>query len=508
MGARNGKAYIDGLRDGRHVYVNGELVRDVTTFAPFQGGLRTLSELYDRQSDPRYAAQLTMPSPTSGEPVSTSFAIAKTWEDMQRRLAGERLRCELTYGLMGRLPDFMNAYVTDLASCSSLWGKTKPELGENGRRYHETCREKDLCLTHVLVDPSIDRSKGLEAQEALRVVKETDAGLVVRGARMLSTLAPLADEILVGPNVPRKPGQEAYAICFAIPVASSGLKLVCREAYDAGRGVFDQPLTSRFDEGDALAIFDDVLVPWERVFSRGDDLAQYDSLMAGFPGYLWLQAAIRSTVKLKFLVGVAYLAARAVGRNESARYQEMLGELVAYVELAEGIVNATAMETLFNANVPLDGSASKTSDAADSSHGIDLAIGSRFKVKRRGGVGIASLRHFFPTVLTKVIDTMRLVGSSSLIMTPTEEDFAHPDLQELLPRHMRGKDITAAERVRVMRLAWDLLGTQFGSRQFMYEWFYAGDPILNRTLYFGGERGKECVALAEDLVRSLQATTK
>lgn len=170
MGARTGREYIEGLRDGRSLYVNGELVRDVTRYPPFQGVIRTLADLYDRQHDPAYKDLLTYPSPTSGAPVSTSFIMAKSWDEMQQRVRGERVRCELTYGLMGRLPDFMNAFVTDAAAVRGLLGRREPRFGENAWKYYELCRERDLCLTHTLVDPQIDRAKGPEAQDSIRIV--------------------------------------------------------------------------------------------------------------------------------------------------------------------------------------------------------------------------------------------------------------------------------------------------------------------------------------------------
>ncbi len=502
MGARTGKAYIEGLRDGRYIYVNGELVRDVTQYPPFQGVIHTLADLYERQHDPTYQPLLTAPSPTSGQPVSTSFVLAQTWDEMEQRLRGERARCEFTYGLMGRLPDFMNAFVTDTAAIRNLLGRRTPQFGENAWHYYELCREHDLCLTHTLVDPQIDRSKGVDAQEALRVVRETDAGLVVRGARMLSTLAPVSDELWVGPYMPRKPGQEDYALSFAVPVATAGLKFICREPYDTGRSRFDRPLSGRFDEGDAIAIFDDVLVPWERVFAARD--VETHNLMApAFPGYLTLQAVIRGTVKLRFLTGLACLVARAVGRTELPRYQEMLGELIGSVELAEGLLTATAHDVLYNANHPL-GAEEARADASAASRGVMPGLGTLFGVAGRGMVGITAVRLFFPQAMTRAVDTIRLMGSSGLIMTPTEQDFAHPDLQALLPRHLRGRDMAAEERVQVMKLAWDVVGTQFGGRQFMYEWFFAGDPINSRIVYYGTDRRKECTALAQHLLDSLR----
>lgn len=500
MGARTGKAYIEGLRDGRQLYVNGERIRDVTQYPPFQGIIREMASLYDRQHQSPYKEALTYPSPTSGEPVSTSFVLAKTWDEIEQRIRGERTRCELTYGLMGRLPDFMNAFVADLAVIRAVLSRSDARFGENAWRYYELCREQDLCLTHTLVDPQIDRSRGVEAQESIRIVKETAAGMVVNGARMLSTLAPVSHELWVGPYMPRKPGEEEYAVCFAIPMATPGLKFVCREPYDTGRSHFDRPLSSRFDEGDAIAIFENVLVPWERVFAARD-VETYNLIAPAMPGYMMLQAVIRGAVKLRFLTGVACLVAQAVGRTEMLRYQEMLGELVAYVELAEGLVTATARDVVYNATHPFGAARGNPAEPL-TAQGVMPGLGTLFGVPGRGMVGVTTIRMFFPWVLAQAVETIRMMGSSGLVMTPTEKDFAHPDLQDVLPQYLKGRAMPAHDRVRIMKLAWDAISTQFGGRQALYERFFAGDPINNRILHYGTDRRKECTALAQRLLDS------
>jgi 4-hydroxyphenylacetate 3-monooxygenase oxygenase component len=498
MGVRTGQEYIEGLRDGRHVYANGELIRDVTKYPPFQGVIRTLAGLYDRQHDPTCRDALTWPSPASGSPVSTSFILAKTWNEMEQRVRGERLRCELTYGLMGRLPDFMNGFVTDAAAIRGLLGRREPRFGENAWKYYELCRERDLCLTHTLVDPQVDRSQGPEAQGSIRIIKETDAGLIVRGARMLSTLAPVSDELWVGPFMPRKPGEEDYALSFAVPVATPGLKFVCREPYDTARSSFDRPLSGRFDEGDAIAIFEDALVPWERVFCARD-LEIYNQMFPAYPGTMALQAVIRGTVKLRFLTGLACLVARAIGRTELSRYQEMLGELIGSVELAEGLLTASAHEVLANFNHPFE------EQEETSERGVTPGIGSLFPAPGRRVLPGTAVLLFFPSAMTHAIDTIRIMGGSGLIMTPTEKDLVHPDVREALAKYLHGRDMPAEERVRIMKLAWDIVGTEFGGRQFMYEWFFAGDPFGRRIFFYGTQRRAECEAMAQRLLESLKS---
>ena len=232
MGVRTGNEFRESLRDGRVIYVDGDRVGDVTQYPPFEGVIETLAGLYDVQQE--QPELLTYRSPKSGERVAMSFLMGETVEEVERRRRAEEFRCELNGGLMGRMPDFMNALMTDAAAFMEIPSRRERRFGENLVRYYEDCRENDWCLTHTLADPQVDRSKGPTGQPdpalALHRVRATDAGIVVRGARMLSTLAPFANELFVGPFYPRKPGDEPYALCFAIPMATAGLKFVCRES--------------------------------------------------------------------------------------------------------------------------------------------------------------------------------------------------------------------------------------------------------------------------------------
>lgn len=457
MGIRTGSEFVESLRDGRTIFVNGDRVKDVTTYPPFKGIVGTLASLYDLQHSHR--DQLTYRSPATGEPVSASFLMASSMPEAEIRVRAEELRADHTFGLMGRLPDFCNAMVTDFAAAHAYLGRREKHYGENVRRYYEACRDNDWCLTHTLVDPQIDRSKGPAAQPdpfaALRLVRETDRGIVVRGAKMLSTLAPFANEIFVGPFYPRRAGEEPYALCFALPMDTPGMKFVCREAFDSGRSSFDRPLSSRFDEEDALAIFDDVEVPCERVFINGD-IEIFNGILPRTPGYAPLQATIRGMVKLRFLAGLACHLAEAIGRNEAIHMQAQLGELVANAEMVAGLVRAAAQE---------------------------VALGASQAMPHRALA--ATLWVLMPQVQVRAIEVIRQLSGSGLIMTPTEKDFANPEIATYLEKYLRGKDTAAKDRVQLFKLAWDMIGEPFGSRQFQYEWFYAGDPYFTRARFYG-----------------------
>ncbi len=474
MGIRTGAEYRASLRDTRSIYVNGERVEDVTTYPPFQGVIDTIAMLYDLQHDPARQPTLTYPSPANGEPVGVSFLITDTEDDVERRVRAEEFRAESTFGLMGRMPDFMNALVTDAAVAHPFIGQRNQRFGDNIFRYYEQCRDNDWCLTHTLIDPQIDRSKGpaeqADPEAALHFVRETDNGIIVRGARMLSTLAPFSNELWVGPFYPRKPGEEAYALCFAVPMDIPGLTFICRESYNSARSSFDRPVSSRFDEEDALAVFDDVEVPWERVFINGDIEAS-NYILAHAPGYALLQGVIRGTVKLRFMAGLACHVAEAVGRTAAPHVQTQLGEVVANVEIANGLLRAAAQ---------------------------DVVRGRREGASLRALA--ASLWVFIPQAHVHAAEVIRQLSGSGLIMTPTEKDLHNPEIAPYLERYLRGKNLAARERIQLFKLAWDMIGEQFGSRQLQYEWFYAGDPNFTRARFYYSPAVKDYKAMVDRLL--------
>ncbi|MBF6559443.1 MAG: hypothetical protein IVW56_04050 [Candidatus Binataceae bacterium] len=473
MGIRSGSEFVESLRDARTIYANGERVRDVTDYPPFRGIVATMASLYDLQH--RRRDELTFPSPTTGEPVSASFILADTLEAAERRARAEEIRADHTFGLMGRMPDFCNAMVSDVVTARGYVGRREPRYGDNLQRYYEEVRDRDWCLTHTLVDPQIDRSRGPAEQDdpfaALRLVRETDSGLIVRGAKMLSTLAPFSNELWVGPFYPRRAGEEAYALCFAIPTATPGLKFICRETYDGGRSSFDRPLSSRFDEEDALAVFDDVLVPWERVFIHGD-IEIFNGVLARTPGYAMLQGAIRGMVKLRFLAGLACHLADAIGRSALPQVQSQVGELVANAELVSGLIRAGTQEVTWGAT---RGTPHRS-----------LA---------------ATLWVMIPQAQMRAAEVIRQLSGSGLIMTPTEKDFANPEIAGYLEKYLRGKDVSARDRVQLFKLAWDMIGEPFGSRQLQYEWFYSGDPNFTRSRFFRSPITRDFKAMVDRLLK-------
>src|ERR1700675_359553 len=277
MAARTGQAYIKGLQEQeREIWLGGERIKDVTTHPGLANGVRAVAALYDMQHDPALLDEMTYVSPTSGERVGLSFIVPRTKEALEQRRVMMLHWARKTCGMMGRSPDFMHVTFAAWAGAAGYFAQNRPEFGEHLTNYYEYIREHDLTLTHSLINLQRSRTVSgtfnLEGGTALQMVRETDAGIVVRGARVLATLGPLADEIAVySPRLGRMAsGHSPFALNFAIPCGTPGLKFLCRESFDLGRSHFDHPLGSRFEEMDCVVFFDDVLVPWERVFLLGD----------------------------------------------------------------------------------------------------------------------------------------------------------------------------------------------------------------------------------------------
>ena len=291
MPARTGDEYMAGLRaNPPELYLQGERVTDPTTHPGLCNGVQTLARLYDMQHDPDLRDAMTYVSPSTGDRVGLSFITPRSREDLERRNAMMTHWARLSCGMMGRTPDFLNVSFMAMAAAGEYFGRNRAAFGDNVQAYYAYIRENDLVLTHTLINLQRSRQpspSGLEdtTDVALSVVKETDAGIVVSGARGAGDPANRRRDrrlsaALASP-AGRCSGADVLRIRPALPYAP-GLKFLCRESFDLQRARFDHPLGSRFEEMDAIAFFDNVLVPWERVFLLGDvDLCNNMSMATG-----------------------------------------------------------------------------------------------------------------------------------------------------------------------------------------------------------------------------------
>ncbi len=349
MPARTGRQYLTGLREQeREVWIGGERVKDVTTHPGLAGGARAIAALYDMQCDPKLRDEMTYTSPTTGDPVGLSFIQPRTQEELVARRVMMLNWARSTCGMMGRSPDFMNVTFAAWGAAADYWGRGRPEFGTNMRRYYEFIRENDLVLTHSLIN--LQRSRNVTAQykleegTALRAVRETSRGLVVHGARVLATLGPISDEIAVySPRLGQySEDHSPFALAFSIPCGTPGLRFLCRDSFDQGRSHFDHPLGSRFEEMDCVVFFDNVEVPWDRVFLYGDvNLLNGAAGGTHYSAHSSHQGAAKNLAKCEFVLGIALLMTEALGSKHLPHTEERIGELMLTTTLTRALMRAS-----------------------------------------------------------------------------------------------------------------------------------------------------------------------
>jgi 4-hydroxyphenylacetate 3-monooxygenase len=456
MPARTGDEFLHQLRENQgEIWLDGERIKDVTTHPATRHAARSLAHLYDMQHDPALCETMTYISPSSGERVGMSFLKPETTDDLRRRSAMMQVWARYTGGMMGRTPDYMNSSFMALSEASNYFAANRPQCAENIRRYYEYIREHDLCLTHTLINPQANRSVGASEQAdpylAAGVVKETDAGLIIRGCRMLATLAPFSEEIAVFPSTVLKEQSNVsrYAYAFSIPSNTPGLRFICREPFDIGRSRYDHPLGSRFEEMDAVVVFDDVLVPWERVFLYGNnELCNNVYGKTGAVVHMMHQVAAKNVAKTELLLGVACSIVESIQVGQFQHVQEKIAEI---------IVNLETMKALLRAS---------EADGTPNEYGLMTPA----------RAPLDAVRALYPRLYPRMVEIIQLLGASGLMAIPTEADLNGPQ-GSAIDRYMQSAKHNAADRIRLFRLAWDITSSAFGARQVLYERFFFGDPV-------------------------------
>jgi 4-hydroxyphenylacetate 3-monooxygenase len=457
MGARTGSEFLKGLKAPREVWVGGERVSDVTSHPAFSGAAHTLAQIFDLQHQAREVC--LMPDPETGEPINMSHMIPRSREDLERRHRCLQKTAEYTVGLMGRTPDYMNVTYAGFAGRADEWAVGGNERGAaNLVAYQKYLARNDISLTHTIIHPTIDKAQGDVPlpgnQVALHKVADTEHGILVRGARILATLAPFADELAVYPAVGLGEGADAYALAFCIPMGTPGLKFLCRDSCAVAGNRFDNPLSSRFDEQDAFVIFDDVEVPRDRVFINANRDAYNTVMTTGWYPNVMQQTMIRAQTKLEFAYGLAVRMAEAIN-DVSPSTRQMLGEIWTYAEMTRAALRAAEV------------------DAFEYGNGVWFP---------QGGP-LSSLRAMLPTWFPRVGEIITLIGSHNLLATPARSQFDDPGLRALIDRYLCGAGgVSAIDRARIFRLAWDFVGTSLAGRNELYERFYLASGARNYQL--------------------------
>ena len=463
MPIRNRSQVLERLRtQPPNLWIDGEQITDPTTHSATRNGVASLAALYDLQSDPSRTDVMTTTSPTTGDQVGMSFIIPQTIEDLQRRSEMHRVWANASLGFLGRSPDYLNVNVMAAGTAAPYFDAVKDGYGTNMAAYFEYVRENDLALTHALTHPQIDRSKPVSELDdpftALGLVEQRSDGIIVRGARMLATL-PISDEILIFPSTVIQGGDDMrpYALGFAIPNNTPGLTFQCREPLDVGRSRADHPLSARFDEIDAMVIFDNVFVPQERVFLTDDVQAANQAYgRTGAVLHMAHQVVNLKIAKTEAILGTLQAMVDMVGGGAYPHVQEMVAEVIIVLEIMKALKVAAEQGATMN------------------EYGV--------MTPARGPLDAA--RNYYPSVHARLYEILHLCGSSGLIMIPSQADRAGPQAANI-DKYLQARGGTAQERLKLFRLAWDMSLSGFGGRQGLYERFFFGDPIRMRHALYG-----------------------
>ncbi|MFD1957478.1 4-hydroxyphenylacetate 3-hydroxylase family protein [Paenibacillus thailandensis] len=448
-----GSRYLKRLNDGRNIWLDGELVTDLANHPAFRGTVRSVARLMDLQDDPELGPELTYTAPDSGARANLAFLPPATKEDVFRRGRSFRIWSDATFGVMSRVGGFYRSQLTGWYVSRDILREDCPQFPEKLARYYAHARDRDLLLTAAGHDPQVDRSKAAhelgDLYTALRVVRETEDGVVVRGTKLIATGGPYMDEIMVSPHSPKTAEERDYAVMFATSPGRPGVHLLCREPF-AAEGEDNHPLSSRYDEMDAVLVFDDALIPWERVFINRNPEAIWKLRSDRFANAVSLhENVVRLASKLEFVAAVGTELAESIGITKFGHVKEKLAELYYQVQSVEAL----------------------------------LASAEHRSKPCRPGVWepdlqpIVTAKNLGNRYYPRALEILQQLSGAGLLQAPSSLSELNGPLRHHLRHAFRGADRDAGERLKLLKLAWELTGGGLGARHELYERFYAGDPV-------------------------------
>ncbi|MGV1754439.1 4-hydroxyphenylacetate 3-hydroxylase N-terminal domain-containing protein [Agrobacterium sp. CG674] len=478
-----GAEYLESLRDDREIWIYGERVKDVTTHPGFRNAAVSISKLYDALHDEKTKSRLTVETDTgSGGYTHKFFRYARTSQELfaQRDAIADWAR--ITYGWMGRSPDYKASFTNTLGANPDFYGK----FAGNARSWYTRAQESVAFINHALVNPPIDRNKAMDDVKDvfINVTKETDSGFFVSGAKVVATSSALTHYNFLGQNLSAELTDDSMAVMFMAPMDTPGVKLICRPSYELAAAAtgspFDYPLTSRFDENDAIFIFDNAFIPWENVFCyRDKEMLKTFYNRSGFLNGFTFQGCTRLAVKLDFIIGLTQKALRASGTDDFRGVQVLVGEMIGWRNLFWALTDAMA-------GAP------------------DEWVGGAVLPNVNASVTYRILASEAYPAVRGIIE--KIVASGLIYLPSSALDFKNPYLDEYLKRYVRGSNgVDYKERIKIMKTLWDAIGSEFGARHELYERNYFGNHEMIRMQALMHAKGSGKLAAMEDLAAAAMA---
>lgn len=453
-----GAEYIESLRDDREIYIYGDRVKDVTTHPAFYNPVRMTARLYDALHDPATHDVLTTATDTgNGGFTHRFFTTPRSVDDLVADQQAIAAWARISYGWMGRSPDYKASFLGTLGANADFYAP----FADNARRWYRESQEKVLYWNHAIVHPPVDRNRPPDevADVYIHAERETDAGLVVSGAKVVATGSALTHyNFIAHYGLPVK--KREFALVATVPMGAPGMKLICRPSYSATSAVmgspFDYPLSSRMDENDTILVLDKVLIPWENVFIYGDlGKVQMFTGRSGFPERFTFHGCTRLAVKLEFIAGLLAKALDITGTSDFRGVQSRLGEVLAWRNLFWALSDAAARNP-----VPWRNGAVLPNPQYGAAYRWFMQLG-------------------YPRIREIV---MQDVASGLIYVNSSAEDFRNPDIRPYLDKYVRGsRGADAVQRSKLMKLLWDAVGSEFGGRHELYERNYSGNHENTRV---------------------------
>ncbi len=455
---KNGNEHIASLQDSRQIFIDGHLVQDHVNHPAFRSSIRSVAAMYDYQASPENVKKMTFRSPATGKCVNRMWQLPTSYAELLERRAALEAWATLSCGFLGRSPDHVASALSGMYMGLEIFREHGERYGQALAGYYEYARDNDLYLTYAIVSPQANRGKdiGNQAEEfvAAGVVDEDSEGITLQGAKMLATGCPMANEVMVASVQPLKPGEEKYSITAVVPLNAKGVKLLSRKSFEAAAvSTFDNPLSSAYDENDSVLYLESVKVPWSRVFVHNDvRMAAAQWYSAPTHVYQNYQCQIRLMVKLRFLLGVAHKIAEINGILAIPPVREMLGQMAAEASMVEGLVESM--------------------EISGSHYGKYFVPNGR-----RLYAAMVLTQQLYP----KFTNQLRELAGGGMIMLPSSvNDFANPETARYIEKTQHSPATDSLGRVKLFKLAWDAVGSEFGSRHLQYEMFYAGAHMVTR----------------------------
>ena len=473
---KSGAQHLESLRDGRTVYIGREKVTDVTTHPAFRHAAQTIADIYDLKADPARRDQVTFEE--DGERYSMYFRRARTRADLEARMGLHRAIAGVSHGLIGRSPDHVTSFVTGMSTAPEVFG----ERADNLLRYYEHMRRNDIYAAYAVIPPQAARNpefyqKQNMAIPTLRVVREEADGVVISGMKMLATGAVFANEIWIGNLIPLAPTQLAESITCALPCNAPGLSLWARKPLEPQAPIeFENPLAYRFDESDSMVMCEDVFVPWDRVFVHNDAVLARD-IYIKTPAHCYgnHQSNVRFHTKMQLLVGVASRITQASGADQIPAVRETLGRLAALEATLGGMIAGQIQD-------------------AESWPAGHMTFNRRYMY---AALNWCTENH------SMLIDCVRELCGGGVFQMPADISVMQDaDLREKFETFWQTPQMGAVARMKLFKLAWDLVGTEFAGRHQQYEKFYAGASFIIRNHNFREAPWAHFHQVVDDLMAS------